>query len=537
MTALTSEKRKVESPFSGDSVLFKILTYIILCLVDGLALIIIYALLFSGTIGLGIIIGIAMLMANVVILVPALYPLRWMVIGLVLVTLLVIYPMLYTIFTAFTNYGDGHLQTKQEIIQRFTTDQQFRYVPDDATTYEYTLFRREGTTSDYALWLVRTTDDGTVEAVFAPLNAPIETVATDSAEAPEIYNDYVAMSRIEFVQVAQEVQTLVFGSGEDTAAIRSSSEAARPLKNQYVYDVALDTLTDQKTNAVYIGNDTTGFFELEGSGEALTPGYRVNVGLNNFRRLIEDPQLRGPIISIFIWTVTFAFFSVFTTFWMGLFMALIMNEAKMPGKKIIRSLLIIPYAMPGVISIVIWRGLIDPNLGILPKTLYDVFGFVLNWPGDTTGTTARVMVILVNLWLGYPYMMLISSGALQAIPSDIYEAAAVDGAARMQRFWQITLPMLLVTMGPLLIASFVYNFNNYLIIEALTSGNPVIQDSIVPAGRTDILINYTYNAAFERSADYGYASAITIVIFAIVAFLTVIQYRYTRTWEETGSNV
>ncbi|HRF97749.1 MAG TPA: ABC transporter permease subunit, partial [Aggregatilineales bacterium] len=100
-------------------------------------------------------------------------------------------------------------------------------------------------------------------------------------------------------------------------------------------------------------------------------------------------------------------------------------------------------------------------------------------------------VLLVNLWLGYPYMMLISSGALQSIPSEVYEAAAVDGANPQQRFWQITLPLLLVTLGPLLIGSFVYNFNNYMLIAALTGGNPPIPDSPVPAGYTDILISYT----------------------------------------------
>lgn len=535
MTALTSEKRKGESPLGGDSLLFKILAYIVLCLVDAFALIIVYTLLFSGNIGLGVIIAIAMLMANVVILVPALYPLRWMVIGLVLVTLLVIYPVFYTVFTAFTNSGDGHLQTKQEVILRLTTS--YQYVSEDAASYGFVLFRQEGNPEQYALWLTRTLEDGTVEVAFAPLNAPIETVETADAEAPEVYGDYLRMSRVEFAQAAQSLETLVFGVGDDTAAILSLREAGRPLASQYEYDLERDAIIDHKNNIVYLANAETGFFEAEGSGETLNPGYRVNVGFDNFRRLVSEPALRGPVISIFVWTVAFAFLSVFTSFWMGLFMALIMNEAKMPGKKIIRSLLIVPFAMPGVISVVIWKGLIDPNLGILPKTLYDVFGFVLNWPADSTGTTARIMVILVNLWLSYPYWMLVCTGALQAIPSDMYEAAAVDGASPWQRFWRITLPLLLVTVGPLLIASFTFNFNNYLLIEALTSGNPVIQNSIVPAGRTDILINYTYNAAFEGLADYGYASAITIVIFAIVATLTLVNYRYTRTWEQTGENV
>jgi ABC-type sugar transport system permease subunit len=136
-------------------------------------------------------------------------------------------------------------------------------------------------------------------------------------------------------------------------------------------------------------------------------------------------------------------------------------------------------------------------------------------------------------------MMLVCSGALQAIPSEVYEAAAVDGAKPWQRFWQITLPLLLVSVGPLLIASFTFNFNNYLLIEALTGADaPSIPNSPVPARYTDILISYTYNIAFgNRGADYGYASALTIVIFVIVASVTLMQYRFTKTWETVGENV
>lgn len=535
MTATISEKQKVEAPARGASILPTLLIYGVLLVVDAFALIIIYALFFSGNIGLGTIIALAILMVNVVMLVPALYPLRWMVIGLALVTLLVIYPIFYTIFTAFTNYGDGHLQTKQEIIITFTTEPRFRYVPEDATTYSYALFLREGTVDDYALWLSRTNDDGSIEVVFAPLNAPIEAVDTDSVNAPETYQDYAAMSRIDSIQIIGAAQETVFGEGDDTAQIRNSREVARPLVNRYVYDSDRDALIDQSTDIVYFANPDTGFFEPEDGGQALNPGYRVGVGFENFRRLTGDPSLRGPLTTVFIWTVMFAFLSVFTTFWVGLFMALIMNDAKMPGKKIIRSLLIIPYAIPGVISVIIWKGMLDTNLGIVTNTIADIFGYRIPWFADPFW--ARAAVILVNLWLGYPYMMLICSGALQAIPSDIYEAAAVDGASRFDRFWKITLPLLLVTIGPLLIASFVFNFNNYLLIEALTEGNPPIAGSTVPTGFTDILINYTYNAAFSTTRDYGYASAITIVIFIIVATITLFQYQYTKTWEEVGENV
>jgi ABC-type sugar transport system permease subunit len=181
--------------------------------------------------------------------------------------------------------------------------------------------------------------------------------------------------------------------------------------------------------------------------------------------------------------------------------------------------------------------MLNQNLGIITNTIADTFGVRIPW--FTDDVWAKVAIILVNLWLGYPYMMLVCSGALQAIPSDVYEAAAVDGATPGQRFWKITLPLLLVTVGPLLIASFVFNFNNYLIIELLTQGDPQMPNTPTPAGATDILISYTYGLAFgsNRGADYGYASAITIIIFLIVAAATMLQYRFTRSWEEVGENV
>lgn len=275
---------------------------------------------------------------------------------------------------------------------------------------------------------------------------------------------------------------------------------------------------------------------LDGNAQSLTPGYRVGVGMDNFTRLVSDQRLYGPLLDIFVWTVTFALLSVLITFVVGLFMALILDDDGIPGRRIIRSLLIIPYAIPGVIGIIVWQGMLNQNLGIITNTIVAWFGVRPQWFTDPT--LAKFAILLVNLWLGYPYMMLVCSGALQSIPSDVYEAAAVDGARPLQRFFKITLPLLLVTVGPLLIASFTFNFNNYLLIELLTSGGPPIPGTPTPAGYTDLLISYTYNLAFgtDRGAQYGYASAITIVIFAMVAVVTMIQFRFTRQWEEVGEN-
>jgi ABC-type sugar transport system permease subunit len=185
----------------------------------------------------------------------------------------------------------------------------------------------------------------------------------------------------------------------------------------------------------------------------------------------------------------------------------------------------------------VWRGLMNPEVGIINRTLEGLIGWAPAWFTDPTW--AKVAILLVNLWLGYPYFMLICSGALQAIPTEIYGAAEVDGANIWQRFWKITLPLLLVAVGPLLVASFIFNFNNFNIIFLFIEGGPPIAGAATEAGHTDILISYVYNLAFQggRGAQYGQAAAITMIIFFIVAAITILQFRFTQMWEEVSENV
>lgn len=764
MSATSTEARSPAGglAFSNNrNIIFAGLKLLGLMLLDAMGLIMVYGFLYDDNLGLAVIFGVITLFANVVIFVPQLYPLKWMAPGLMLVTLLVIYPIFYTVATAFTNYGDGHLFTKDQAISLIS---ERGFVPEDATTYDWVAFRRGD--DDYALWL--TDDEGNVEfavpdepvqtidlaeltgvtpsedglpniegytvvddpvaalegveslsfsdpideVFIAPLNleqryiydfeqgltldqergrvydttlyvdeggdfalwltlsglnavdegiyilpgedmeevevndraalreaeiqlavgttipesiAGFERVGTaadftqsldglvleevddglatgdldfsqqfifdpaqgitldqiegDDYETTVIVNEageyglvldggrsgvfiarpdepvlidgipaeyegyeqaYTNLARSEALSFLQTIENDYFGEEGDTIGVVDTRTAGRPYVLRYEYDEEAGAFTDLATGDRYIADDDIGAFVLEGSNDtsnALSPGYRVNVGLDNFTRFIEDPALRGPLIDIFVWTVTFALLSVLTTFVVGLFMAIVLNDPLIPGRPIIRSLLIIPYAIPGVIAIVVWRGLLNQNLGIVTNVIVDLTGYRIPWFADPWW--AKVAIILVNLWLGYPYMMLVCSGALQAIPSDIYEAASVDGASTYHKFWNITLPLLLVTVGPLLIASFSYNFNNYLMIEALTEGGPPVPGSPVQAGYSDILISYTYNQAFGsgRGADFGYASAIAIVIFALVGVVTLFQYRFTRTWEEVGENV
>lgn len=180
--------------------------------------------------------------------------------------------------------------------------------------------------------------------------------------------------------------------------------------------------------------------------------------------------------------MAFAILSVLTTFAAGLTLAIIFNVPDLPLQKLFRSLLLIPYAIPAFISVPIWVGLLNPQFGVITLFLENVFGVAVPWFGNMWWSKAGI--VMVNLWLGFPYMFLICTGALQALPTDIYEAAAIDGASAWQKFRHITLPLLLITVGPLLVASFAYNFNNFVIIDLYNQGGPPMSGTPSPVGHT-----------------------------------------------------
>jgi arabinogalactan oligomer/maltooligosaccharide transport system permease protein len=211
----------------------------------------------------------------------------------------------------------------------------------------------------------------------------------------------------------------------------------------------------------------------------------------------------------------FAASTVLISFAIGLFLAKLLDKPKFRFKRLYRSLLIVPYAVPGFLSLLVFKGLLNDDYGLINKLL----PFDVPWLFDPWW--ARASVILVSVWLTTPYFLLVCMGALQAIPGELVEAARVDGAGRWQVFRKVTLPLLLVVVTPLIIASFAYNFNNFNNVFLLTGGGPTSSDQSV-AGATDILISYTYKLAFEagKGQDYGLASAISIYIFFIVAAMS-----------------
>jgi arabinogalactan oligomer/maltooligosaccharide transport system permease protein len=204
----------------------------------------------------------------------------------------------------------------------------------------------------------------------------------------------------------------------------------------------------------------------------------------------------------------------------------VLNHPKLRGQRVYRSLLILPYAMPAFAMLLVWRDMFNTDFGLINNLL----GLQVNWLGDEW--TARFAVLLVQLWMGYPYMFLVATGALQAIPADLTEAAGVDGAKPGYAFRTITFPLLLVALSPLLITSFAFNFNNFNAIYLVTEGGPFPADN-PQAGGTDLLITYTYRLAFGvGGAQYGFAAAISVFIFVLVAVMSIVMFRRTRALEE-----
>jgi arabinogalactan oligomer/maltooligosaccharide transport system permease protein len=177
--------------------------------------------------------------------------------------------------------------------------------------------------------------------------------------------------------------------------------------------------------------------------------------------------------------------------------------------------------------LLIWAGLLNDDFGVVNQVLH------LHVPWLFDPWWAKVSVIMVGVWMSVPYFFLVSLGSLQSIPTELVEAARVDGAGAWQVFRKITMPLLLVAVTPLLIASFAFNFNDFGKIYLLTGGGPQAEDQSI-AGSTDILISYTYKLAFAagKGTDYGLAAALSLVIFVIVAAISAAAFWRSRSLEE-----
>ncbi|MBI6011228.1 ABC transporter permease subunit [Clostridium perfringens] len=253
------------------------------------------------------------------------------------------------------------------------------------------------------------------------------------------------------------------------------------------------------------------------------------VGFANFIEVLTGP-FKEVFLPVFGWNIIFAVVSTAGTFFLGLIVAMAVNNPNIKEKSVYRAILIIPWALPATVAILSWQGLLNGSYGAINNLLLNLHLISNPIPWLTDPTWARVALIIVNIWLGFPYMMNVCLGALGAIPDSYYEAADVDGASKWLQFRKITLPSLAQISYPLLISSFAFNFNNFGSAFLITKGGPPRMATQF-AGYTDILasVNYKLSTQFGR---FEIASAISIIIFLILGTISYYQMKLSGQFEE-----
>ncbi len=244
------------------------------------------------------------------------------------------------------------------------------------------------------------------------------------------------------------------------------------------------------------------------------------VGLANFLAILHGPyaQIFFPTL---IWTLGFSIGTSLLNYAVGMVLAIMLNNRAMKGRSIFRTLLIVPWALPSTITVLIWQGLLNQSFGAVDHVLTMIGLPAVGWLVNPVW--AKVAILLVNLWLGFPFFMVSLLGGLQSLPQDVLEAAAIDGASRWSSFRLVTFPLLWRFSLPLLLGTFAFNFNNFGTVYLLTAGGPP-RATTAFAGTTDVLSTVIYNMTLTYNR-YDIAAALGIILFLFVGGLTLLQLR------------
>lgn len=438
--------------------------------------------------------------------------------GVVGMLLFVAFPLLYTVQIGFTNYSSYNL-LEQDRARAYLLDQT---VSDEDRAWPYTL-HADG--AAYRIRLMPPAGTGGPALVSPPLALAGPAPGAAVPMAPETAASSPALNLRQVIALRNGLLPLQLrlpdGSVIRYAGVREFG-LILPLWQAEPGGAVRQVLGGQ----VYKPNKQTGFFE-NAAGERVQPGFKVGIGFANYTRMLLDADFRGPFVSIFIWTVVFAGLTVVFSTALGMTLAVLLEWPALKHRTLYRTLLFLPYAVPGFISILVFKGLFNQNFGEINGILDSLLGIRPAWFADPL--LAKAMILIVNTWLGYPYIMILCSGLIKAIPGDLYEASAIAGAKPLTNFFKITAPLIAKPLTPLLISAFAFNFNNFVLISLLTDGRPDFLNTKLPAGTTDILVSYTYRIAFTDSGqNFGLAAAISTLIFVMVAIMAMLQLKITQ---------
>ena len=483
---------------------------------------------------------------NIVYLTDRFKPMKWILPGMLFMISFVVFPAIYNSYVSFTNWSTGHILNKTQAIQIL---EDRTYTPENQKGVEFDIYIFQDQNLDFYffadldednLYFGKAVFDQDISEAIIATHEPSLKINGEIVVPEGLYQ----LSGKEQIANAETLQEMSLVINKNTRAklykisvFGSSTGRLSSTKQLYTYDESKDALIDGSNDSV-CPSDGDNFVC---QGIEIDPGWRIFVGLENYEKLFSSQRIRGPLNLVTKWTFQFALLTVFFSFFVGLLLSLVLNKEKLKFQRVYRSLFILPYAIPAFVSVLVWKGLLNPDFGVINSWLGPLYELLdiepIKWL--KTKESARAAVLLVNTWLGFPYMFLITTGALQSIPKELIEAAKVDGATGIQSFWRITFPLLMVSISPLLIGSFAFNFNNFTLIFLLSGGGPPVIGSEVAVGWTDILISFTYKLAISggRGNLFGLASSVTIIVFGIVLLISALSFRYTKRLERIYGNI
>ena len=456
-------------------------------------------------------------------------PAKYLVPGTFFLTVFLIVPIVLTVQTSFTNFGDGYRGTKEEAITAITNNSMVR--TEDSPTYGLSVATDgDVTQGPFSLFLVNPQTKEVMRGSDGKKMEKIDssTVTIDNGVVTKA-DGYTILTPKQINTAYEDITSMSVPFSDKTTVKVQGVRTAFEGTKRMVYDKSSDTITNTGTGDVY-SVKKVGLSEhfVNAKGESLAQSWKQNVGLANYSRLFTQGNLASQFLKAFTWTIVFAFGSVLLTFGLGFFLALTLNDDRIKGKKLYRSFLLLPYAVPGFISLLVWSNFYNQDFGLINQLLH------LHIPWLSDPTMAKIAVLLTNTWMGFPYMFIVCTGALQSISGDVKEAAKMDGASGLQATWRIITPLLLVAVAPLLVSTFAFNFNNFNAIQLLTEGGPFPAGEYTRGG-TDILISMIYRIAFGRSgSDFGFASAVSVILFAVTGVLAALQFRATKKLEDVN---
>ena len=252
------------------------------------------------------------------------------------------------------------------------------------------------------------------------------------------------------------------------------------------------------------------------------------VGLETFAKIFTVDIWRSTFFGVMGWTIVWTLVASTLQVAIGVFLAIVVHQKEVRFKKFFRTILVLPWAVPGFVTILVFAGLFNDSFGAVNNVILDFFHISpIPWLNDANWT--RLALLIIQGWLGFPYIFIVTTGTLQSIPDDLYEAATIDGATAFQKFKTITLPLVLYAMAPIIITQYTFNFYNFNIIYLFNAGGPAVPGST--AGGTDILVSWIYKLTMQNS-QYALAAALTILLSIFVIAIALWQFRRTNSFKE-----